>query len=74
MSGVRLKLYRVGDPGWSVGRNIYDYRPDGGKRYIIGVYAVLGARCLSFVWRRPGRDVGTRRSPTRPVREAATDE
>jgi len=45
MSSLRLRLYRVADPGWTVGRNIYDYRPDGGKRYVIGVYVLLGARC-----------------------------
>jgi hypothetical protein len=58
MSRMRVRLYRAADPGWKVGRNIYDYRPDGGKRYIIGVYVLLGARCLSLVWRRPGRETG----------------
>lgn len=53
-----LRLYRVADPGWKIGRNIYDYRPDGGKRYVIGAYVLFGSRCLSLVWRRPGRDVG----------------
>jgi len=42
---MKLLLYRVASPGWSMGLNRY---PD----KVIGAYAVLGRRCLSFVWRK----------------------
>lgn len=59
MTGAsKLRVYRVADPGWRAGLNRYDYRPYGGERYTIGAYIVIGTRCLSLRWGRPGNNFG----------------
>ena len=50
MSRARAHIYRVADPGWRAGIN----RVCG---HAIGVYAVLGSRCVSLVFRAAPDDI-----------------
>lgn len=55
----KFNRYKVAHPGYKIVLNKYDYRPNGGSLYIIGIAILVGDYCYGIRWGTPGRNFGS---------------